>query len=74
MALGLGALKPLEDGGGLALRVYEPQGARGTVRLSLPDGWREDGELDLLERPVAAEGDELGPFKVRTWALARDGL
>ena len=33
LPLGLGALKPLEDGGGLILRAYEPQGARGAARL-----------------------------------------
>ena len=69
----LGALKALEDGGGLALRVWEPQGARGPVALTLPDGWREDGALDVLERPADASGP-LRPFEVRTWRLSqRDG-
>ncbi len=69
----LGALKALEDGGGLALRVWEPQGARGPVALTLPDGWREDGALDVLERPTDASGP-LRPFEVRTWRLSqRDG-
>jgi alpha-mannosidase len=68
---GLGALKPLEDGGGLLLRVYEPQGARGSVGLELPRGWEADAELDLLERPQGPPGWELGPFQVRSWRLRR---
>jgi alpha-mannosidase len=66
----LGALKALEDGGGLALRVWEPQGARGAVSLTLPDGWCEAGALDILERPVDASAS-LGPFEVRTWRLSQ---
>jgi len=50
----------------------EPQGARGHVRLALPDGWREAGTLDILERPAEA-GGPLRPFEVRTWALHREG-
>jgi alpha-mannosidase len=67
----LGALKPLEDGDGLALRVYEPQGARGRVELGLPPGWAADAALDLLERPIGAPESELTPFAVRTWRIAR---
>ena len=70
---GLGALKVLEDGGGLLLRVYEPQGARGSLALELPPGWEPDAALDLLERPVGAPQLELEPFAVRTWRLRRAG-
>jgi alpha-mannosidase len=70
----LGALKPAEDGRGLVLRVYEPQGARGPLRLRAPAGWRVAGAVDLLERrldpPIA---DAIGPFQVRTWRLEPDG-
>jgi alpha-mannosidase len=66
---GLGALKPLEDGGGLVLRVYEPFGDRGRVAVTPPPGWVLDTELDLLERPAGAPQTELGPFAVRSWAL-----
>ena len=69
LPVGLGALKPLEDDGGLVLRVYEPQGARGTVGLHLPDGWSADAALDLLEREAGAPGLRLGPFAVRSWRL-----
>jgi alpha-mannosidase len=69
LPVGLGALKPLEDGGGLVLRAYEPRGARGPVYLSLPEGWTADAQLDLLERETGAPGFELGPFAVRSWRL-----
>jgi alpha-mannosidase len=70
LPVALGALKPLEDGGGLLLRVYEPQGARGRVRLELPDGWTADAQLDLLEREAGPPDLELRPFAVRTWRLS----
>jgi alpha-mannosidase len=69
MALGLGTLKALEDGGGLVLRAYEPQGARGSARLALPDGWTLESEADLLERPSGEAQLGFGPFQVRTWRL-----
>jgi alpha-mannosidase len=68
---GLGALKVLEDGGALALRVYEPQGARGRLTVETPRGWELDATLDLLEQPTGAPDAELGPFAVRTWRLSR---
>jgi alpha-mannosidase len=68
---GLGTLKPLEDGGGLLLRVYEPQGARGEVTLELPPGWTADATLDLLEEPAGPPAFGLAPFEVRTWRLRR---
>ena len=71
LPVGLGALKPLEDGGGLVLRAYEPRGGRGRVALVLPDGWRADARLDLLERETGAPDLELGPFSVGSWRLRR---
>jgi alpha-mannosidase len=67
--LGLGALKPLENGGGLALRVYEPQGARGEAQLELPAGWTADAELNLLEEEVGPPETTFTPFRVRTWRV-----
>ena len=69
--LGLGALKPLEDGGGLVLRAYEPQGARGAVRLTAADPWRADAALDGLERESGPPGLDFGPFQIRSWRLHR---
>ena len=71
LPLGLGALKPLEDGGGLVLRAYEPQGARGRVGLELPAGWKAEAELNLLEDVQGPPSDAFGPFEVRSWLLRR---
>lgn len=67
----LGALKPVEDGAGLVLRVYEPYGARGPVAVTAPDGWRVGERVDLLERPSAG-GVALRPFEVASWRLERE--
>ncbi|MEM6431000.1 MAG: glycoside hydrolase family 38 C-terminal domain-containing protein [Deinococcota bacterium] len=75
LPVALAALKPLEDGGGLVLRCYEPRGARGQVRLSLPGGWRATHELDLLERPISPIREtsfDFTPFQVRSWKLAQE--
>jgi alpha-mannosidase len=69
LPLALGALKPLEDGGGLVLRAYEPQGARGRVDLELPAGWRAEAELNLLEDVQGRPCHAFGPFGVRSWLL-----
>jgi alpha-mannosidase len=69
LPLALGALKTLEDESGLLLRCYEPQGARGKVRLGLPGTWRAVQELDLLERPIGAPNMHFDPFQVRSWKL-----
>jgi alpha-mannosidase len=72
VAAALSALKPAEDGRGLILRVHEPCGARGAFTLSLPEGWRASGPLDLMEEPMAREpGADLRPFEVRSWRLER---
>jgi len=71
LELGLGALKPLEDGGGLVLRVYEPQGARGEARLELPSGWTVDAELNLLEDELGPPDTSFTPFRVRSWRLRK---
>ena len=73
LPLGLGGLKPLEDGGGLVLRAYEPQGARGRVGLELPAGWKAEAELNLLEDVQGPPSDAFGPFEVRSWLLRRAG-
>ena len=69
--LGLGTLKPLENGAGLVLRAYEPYGARGAARIELPAGWVMDAELDLLERPLGEPQTFFTPFQVHTWRLRR---
>ena len=71
LPVSLGALKALEEGGGLLLRAYEPQGARGRVELALPDGRTADARLDPLERETGPADLELGPFEVVSWRLRR---
>ena len=70
LPVALGALKRAEDSDDLILRVYEPQGARGGLKLTLPEGWQLAGEVDLLERPLA-ESPGIRPFQVKTWRLTR---
>lgn len=71
----LGALKRAEDGDGLILRVYEPQGARGRLTVQVPAGWDVAGEVDLLERPLAQPAASIGPFQVKSYRLRpREGL
>ena len=63
----LGALKALEDGGGMLLRVYEPQGRAARVELR---GSTPEAGLDLREREIGPPDLELGPFAVRTWRIS----
>lgn len=71
LPLGLGALKPLEDGGGLVLRTYEPQGARGRTEAAVPPGWSIDAELNLLEDELGPPELGFTPFQVHSWRLRR---
>ena len=73
LGVGLAALKALEDGGGLVLRCYEPQGARGEVAIDLPEGWEMGAELNLLEEPIGAPELAFTPFQVRSWLVSRGG-
>ncbi len=66
--LALSALKPDEAGKGLILRLYEPSGGRSQPQVTLPDGWRVAGQVNLLEEPV--DGDlTFGPFQIRSFHL-----
>jgi alpha-mannosidase len=69
--LGLGALKPAEDGQGLILRLYEPAGARGPVEITPPPGWRVAGAVNLLEDAIDAPSALIRPFEIRSWRLVR---
>jgi alpha-mannosidase len=71
--LGLGALKVPEDGDGLILRLYEPAGARGPVRITPAPGWSVFGEVSLLEDETPPPGPMIRPFEIRTWRLRRTG-
>jgi alpha-mannosidase len=69
LPLGLGTLKVLEDGGGLILRAYEPQGARGKADLTLPPEWRIEAEATILERAIGPADTFFHPFQVHSWIL-----
>jgi alpha-mannosidase len=55
--LGLGTLKTAFDGDGLILRIYEPYGRRGPVRLRFDQPATSIERVNLLEEPV--DGDPL---------------
>ena len=69
--LGLGALKPAEDGDGLILRLYEPAGARGSLEVTPPPGWTLAGETNLLEDPIEPPSPQIRPFEIRSWRLRK---
>ena len=70
--VGFSGLKGAEDGRGLVLRVYEPAGRRGDLKLSLGSGWREAGSVTILEEPMErGPGEDLRPFEVRSWRLVK---
>lgn len=73
LPLGLGTLKAAEDGAGLILRAYEPQGARGEAALHLPSGWTAVAEADLLEHSRGEPEMRFNPFEIHTWLLRRTG-
>ena len=59
VALGLSGLKPAEEGSDLILRTYEPAGARGAAKVTLPAGWEIVEEVNLLEEVSRAGQSEL---------------
>ena len=64
----LSGFKRAEDGKSLIFRVYEPAGGRGDLALTLPDGWRNEGIVNIMEEPMDA-GPGLMPFEVKSWRL-----
>ena len=72
----LTACKPAEDGRGVILRLYEPHGGRGTVRVAAPRPLERVVACNLVEEDaedVASEGSAftfpIGPFQIRTFRV-----
>jgi alpha-mannosidase len=59
----------MEAGGGLALRLYEPQGSRGRALITPPPGWELASGLNLLEDTQGEPDLNFQPFQVRTYRL-----
>jgi alpha-mannosidase len=71
IALGLSGLKPAEDRDALILRTYEPAGARGAAKVTLPAGWELADEVDLLEETTGPANLSFTPFQVHSWLIRR---
>ncbi|MGC4085989.1 MAG: alpha-mannosidase [Vicinamibacterales bacterium] len=75
LELSIGALKRAEDGNGLVLRVYEPNGARGSATISFGREMATIDEMNLLEDSLDSSSNgnsvalEFGPFQVRSLRL-----
>ena len=70
----ISAFKPAEDGQGFVIRLYEPAGRSGRVKLCLPTVPAAAWETNLLEearRPVGHDGTSLSfevrPFEIKTF-------
>jgi alpha-mannosidase len=70
IALGLSGFKPAEEGG-LILRTYEPAGARGTAKVSLPSGWTIKEEVDLIEERAETANLTFTPFQLHSWRIQK---
>jgi len=69
-------LKPAEDGNGWIIRLYEPHGGRGQVRIQAPRALRRAEACNLVEErlhEVAVDGSRveiaMGPFEIATLRL-----
>ena len=73
-------VKGAEDGDGLILRVYEAEGKRGKVQISLgfaPESVTECNLMEVDEADIPCEGSRFAfvikPYQVRTFRLRRKG-
>jgi alpha-mannosidase len=72
LPLALSGLKRAEDEAALILRIYEPAGARGSAQLSLPDGWRPNETVNLLEERLGPANTSFRPFQLRSFRIAQE--
>jgi alpha-mannosidase len=75
----LDTLKPAEDGLGVIMRLYEPHGGRGRVKVTLPAAWHTATECNMIEEPIASgargilDGGlefAIKPFEIKTFRLS----
>jgi alpha-mannosidase len=72
LTLALSGFKTAEDGERLVLRAWEPAGARGATGVSLAEGWKLAGEVDILEERIGEADRYFKPFQIRSWLVERD--
>lgn len=67
------AFKPAYDGNGFILRAFERTGKEADAKLSLPQGWVMDSEVNLLEDEIGEASPSLSfrPFQIRSFRLKK---
>ena len=67
------AFKPAYDGDGFILRMFERTGKAGETQLTLPQGYRLDCEVDLLEEKSGEASVKLSfkPFQIRSFKIVK---
>ncbi len=67
------AFKPAYDGDGFILRAFERIGKPAETKLTLPQGWVMDSEVNLLEDTVGEAEQSLSfrPFQIRSFRLRK---
>lgn len=67
------AFKPAYDGDGFVLRMFERSGKACETALTLPDGYRLDCEVDLLEEKMGEASAKLAfkPFQIRSFKIVK---
>lgn len=67
------AFKPAYDGDGYVLRMFERTGKAGTAKVTMPEGYRIDCEVDLLEEKMGEATDVLTfkPFQIRSFKVLK---
>ena len=68
------AFKPAYEGDGFVLRMFERTGKAGTAKVALPEGYRMDCEVDLLEEKMGEAGEVLAfkPFQIRSLKVIKE--
>jgi hypothetical protein len=59
-----------ENKDALAARIINPTSASGGLSLRGPGGWKAEGSLDLMEKPVDDADGIIGPWEIKTINLS----